>query len=234
MDNDLTIFERGSSFFPTRLAEALDRVPVQYRDMEASELEKIVKPSPVIKMLQVAFNRELERATRTGKQFSTKRVYEDICSAATFSRMIDNPAELAYVTKKIPQYEVAIESVLMDAAEKYREIINLPIRRKVSMVTKSGEVVENEIIDAKLAAVVISAIKNLEDRIHGKSLQKNINITTNQPEVRDNEQAFLDKETIDKKIKELEESLKKSGGVLHDTTIDVDYRMVDKDVEDSE
>lgn len=233
MDNDLTIFERGSSFFPARFAEALDKIPVQYRDMEPRELEEMISPTATIKMLQVAFNKELERATRTGKQFSTKRVYEDVCSPATFSRLLDNPAELAFVTKKVPHYEVAIESVLLDAAEKYREIINLPIRRKVAMVTKSGEIVENEIIDAKLAAVVISAIKNLEDRIHGKSLQKNINITTSQPETRDNEQASLDKEAIDKKIKELEESLKKSGGVLHDSTIDADYRMVDKDVEDS-
>ena len=192
--------------FAKVIRRSLTDIPEELLRMAESKLTSKVKPSLILYQLRLAFHEEVIRAQTDGRMFRVTNLIRDIVSEKVFySYYLNSVYKMAWMIRPAVKYEDRTFAALTKATERYNDLIDMDItvirKRKVD-----GEWVEFEETCAKKAAVLLSVIKNLEDRVKGTAIQRQINISANSPSSKQSS-ARLDMAAVERKLLELETKL---------------------------
>lgn len=174
IENELELlgYEQGNWFISTQTGQAfMSAMPKMFRDavllmpdevfdMEEEQLSEKAKCGVNEYAMRVAFWQEYERCLN-GKTntMSIHRMIRGMMDLGTIRRVIKNPYKLAWILKPVGSYVEDMEFMLVRGKERLWEILNMPIK-------------QNGKFDARLAKVVLDAHKQIEDRVHGQTVQK--------------------------------------------------------------
>lgn len=197
-DGELSLF----TVLTDQLLDAARNVPDEYWRMTEAEMRSKSNPTPTDYALRVSFWKEFEHAMRRGKtKVSGYSVYRGICSAQYWhNRFLPNQAKVAWILRPMQAYEKELEAILHRATERLWEIIEMPI------TDSKGR------HDPRRAAVILAALKQVEDRVKGMAIQRQqkLQVNVNQPSQTRIAADLTSMDNIDARIKELEGQL--SGG----------------------
>jgi hypothetical protein len=190
---------------PPAVQNAMERVPIEYRDKSEPELLEDLKlrkfiPNATDHRLRFMFWKEYERALTNGGNLVMSHVYRGVCSSDYFYVVLQNKERVAFLLCPPIDYVIAAEEALIFGINQLREILASP------HITIGGS------LDAKAAGVKVEIIKLLDLRVKGAVVHttRNLNLNVNSAN-KQLEQPPLHHEDIDKRIKELEDSLHKLG-----------------------
>jgi hypothetical protein len=182
--------------FPKTIATALNKISTDLYDKSIEELETMVRPNHTDRRIKKALWDEFAHADKHGTKMLLKRICHGICNVSHFTKRIGgNPALALWLISPMVEYNDTIESLLEDVKGRYEELINMPIVK-----FRDGEPTDE--VDPKKAAVLLSVIKNLEDRAVGMALQRSVSIKQTIGEK--DEIVDVDVKRIDERLKELE------------------------------
>lgn len=202
------------TIFTDVMLRRINEIPPEYRDYSEYKLRKMAQPSLNLYEIKRAFWREMERVDKTGKRFVAENVYKDLASKSFFyTSVLQNPGKLAWLLSPMVKYEIKTKAILDKLSDRYEELVNMEITTVKRRKNEAGEWVEYTETCPKKALVLLQTIKNVEDRVNGLAIQKQITINTTEPAEK---KASLDMGTVNERLKELEEKL-----VGSDPAIDV-------------
>lgn len=194
------------SCLPQVMIEPTRTLPQAILDMDEIELREVGRCGITEYALRMAFWQEYERALTEGGIGGMKlaRMLHQLMDNRSFKLVIKNPYRLAWILKPLRPYLKDMEFILQRGRERMWEVMNLP------MVDAKGRP------DAKIAAVIIAAQKQIEDRVHGSTIQRQqqvrVNLKSDSPELAS--QAMKEIEGvngIDSRIRQLESQIKAAG-----------------------
>jgi len=202
--------EKNLSVYSDRVKEAIEVIPQELYLLSENQLIGRVKPTLKMYEIKRKFWEELLVAQERGKRMRNWRVYDNCCSKEYFYRdIISNPAKMAWITSPLDSYEDKSKAALDMVTQRYEDLISMDInttkKRKVD-----GEWEEYQEVCPKKALVLLQVIKNLEDRIKGTAVQRQININTNEPSKKT--KGELDMDAVNSRLIELEEQLNETNG----------------------
>jgi len=177
----------------------------QYDGVELAILTAKSKPKPHEHIAKKAFWREYNAAVKAGRRVNTAAFLHDVCSLAVFKKLLLSPIKLAWFMAPSISYSTKVETLLDRSTERYEELINMSIMTTKKIKVDDEDVLIKE-VDAKKAMVLLSVIKNLEERVKGSAVQRNVSVKTTEPSGTDTE-ARVDMNAVNTRLKELEEKL---------------------------
>jgi len=180
----------------------INRFPVEYRPyvlavpdellcLTEEELQKTIDPSDTLRKLRIAFWGNYDRicsdvtigkeapSTTSGedhkgskhiakaksKSFYFAEICWGICSPTAFEKIVvHNPAAFAFILTPPPNYDKTMEGLLEKGMARLTEIMDIPIYQ----TDKNGK----RLPDVKAAALVLAAIKMVDDRVKGGAIQR--------------------------------------------------------------
>lgn len=196
--------ERGIQVYTDSIKAAIENIPQELIVKSESELRKLVKPSYQKYQLKNYFWDEIARATNAGSKMIASRVYEKITHRQHFYTTILKDQELmAWIMTPVVEYEVKARAALDKISERYEELINMEITSLKRIKDEDGEYRVIEETDPKKALVLLQTIKNLEERVKGSSIQRQVSVNANAPDTGRGEELTLSMEAVEKKLEDL-------------------------------
>lgn len=184
------------SMVESNIAKFIAEIPDHMLTMPNGELFNKANPSPIDYALRTAFWREYDRLYLTNYanvKIKAKDVCNGICTVGYFFNILKKPAACLWMIKPKQTYHREMESILSRGIERLWEIIEIPIFD------------ENGKACAKLAGIVLQAIKQVEDRVQGMAVQRTQAVTVNLSDTKQLQGKSMD--DINAKIKELESAI---------------------------
>lgn len=175
--------------------------------------------------LKQAFWKELALAQKQSRKMKDANVYQGRCVSSYFySKVLMDKNRMPWMLHPVSSYEDKIESILDSTVQRYNEILQMDISCQRARMEWDDEANKYKRVyytdtDAKKALVLLQAIKNIEDRVKGATLQKQLMIKTSTPSVREDETADIDMVAVDARLKELEGKL----NPYDNTTVDAEF-----------
>ena len=202
--------ERELTLYTDGLRRAIESIPEDHYLLNEMELRDKVNPSWKLYQLKESFWGEFARAETHGAVVRNSKIYENIYSKAYFYDIVlKNKAMMAWLMTPLTEYDNKARAALHKATDRYDELINMEItsERKIKdPESPSGFRTITE-VDPKKAIVLLQVIKNLEERVKGSAIQRQVSINTNQPSDGGGEEHTLDMSAVEKRMKELEQKL---------------------------
>lgn len=144
-----------------RLQQAYHSVPAELREMPEGDLIMKCKPTWVDRALRVSFWQEYEYAFRTKQLIRQTSVWRGVCENSYWIQgILSNPVKCAFLFRPVIEYQKSMETLLQIGLSRINEIMHLPIYN------------EKGVPNAKIAQVVLQAVKQVEDRVKGQALQR--------------------------------------------------------------
>ena len=213
-DNSESEINEMQGTMPYSVIGASKKIPDSVYDLSEELLEKRAKVDFSDRKVKTAFWKVYKQALKEDKRMSLGRVAASasICVRTFESRFFGNGFyKLAWLLTPSTPYHVHVETLLSQSVERYNELISMDITstRKISYKDENGEKCEKLIteVDAKKASVLLSVIKNLEERSLGSAVQRNVSIKTSEPSSDKDERVELDMDIVNSKLLELEAKL---------------------------
>jgi hypothetical protein len=200
--------EKQVTVYSSALEKAISSIPDDIRYMSEEKLRTKIQPTLKLYEVKRAFWEELTEAQERGKKMRMWRIHQNLCNKEYFYRIIRDPNKMAWIISPLVHYEDKTKAALDAVSERYEELINMDITTTKRIKDENGEyqmVVET---DPKKALVLLQVIKNLEDRIKGTAVQRQLSVHTDRP--RDAGGAgtgTLDMDAVNDRLKELESQL---------------------------
>lgn len=212
MNEETDLVLQNKCVFPDSLREAVEAIPQELYQLEEETLKKRVNPTFKHYEVKKRFWKELERCHKLGDiaTFVMAKCYKDILPKTSFERFIRNPEKMAWLTSPLIAYEDLTNAALLKATERYEELLSIDIKTIKKRKDDNGDWEEYEDICPKKAKLLLDVIKNLEDRVNGLAVQRQISINT-KDEGKDKTYEF-NMESVEGKLKELEEQLDGKAG----------------------
>lgn len=219
---ELSTEERKSvrEMLPPYVREAVDSVPEELKLMDEKQLRKHVKPNPSVQALRNSFWIEYARCLDKGVEWMRiSNIISGICSIEYWTHVVMKSSGLVeWVLRPPISYNKAMEEALYFGVEKLREIMDLPfVTTRVD--PKTG--FEVQIIDTKVADLVLKAFMIADTRVKGSVVQRSETKTLNvQAKMSDVKGAMESQsmEDIERKLKDL----RKRDQLLESTVIEID------------
>jgi hypothetical protein len=120
-------------------------------------------------------------------------VFRGVCEEGTWFKTLKNPMKCAFIFRPLVEYQKAMETLLTIGINRVHEILHMPIYDD-----KTGKP------DARIAGIVLQAVKQVEDRVKGMAVQR---IFEKQERVSSRAPTPTSLSDIDSKIKMLEAEL---------------------------
>jgi len=224
---ELQVFEGVT--IPDRLATRYSELPAELQDTSEDELRNKYRYSLVENQLRINLWKAVGESLRTGKKVKMGEVHEGVCSRNSFYKVINKDHKLAFMMLPVHRYEEKVETLLDVASSRYMDILSMDInslkKRAVGM-DEDGKVKYDMVkeVDPSKAKVLMDAIVNLENRVKGGAIQKNLTMHTEKPDGVDANS--LDINAVKAKLKELDGKLKESNVDDPSVVIDVDYQEI--------
>lgn len=204
---ELSSEERKSvtEMLPPYVCNAIAEIPENLRLMDDRELRRHVRPNPTVQALRNSFWIEYARCIdKETKWLSISQIISGICSIEYWAQaVLKSPGLVEWVLRPPISYTRAMEEALYFGVEKVRDILDLPF--KSTVIGKDG--FEREVIDTKVAELVLKAFMIIDTRVKGSVIQrseiKSLNVTASNNELR-NAMEAQSMEELNKKLKELQ------------------------------
>jgi hypothetical protein len=197
------------------IKNAIEQIPDEVIELSDNALEKKVNPSLKLYELKRKFWEEIFEAQKTGRKIRPSHIYEGIMPDSSFyNRVLKNHLQLAWIISPLTTYENRTKAALDKVTARYEELISMDITSK-KFKKVGDEVIEWTEVDPRKAGVLLQTIKNLEERIHGTAIQRQVNVHTNKPSDAEG-RATLDMNKVDERLKELDGLLHIKQEKLHD------------------
>ena len=210
MDKELSPI-KNKSVYTDALAKALENIPEEMHEYSEDTLRDNIKPTLKLYQIKQNFWVELTAASTDNRKMVMDRVFNGVVSKEYFYRaVLKNPAKMAWIIHPLTTYENRIDAALQRATERYEDLVNMDITT-VKKRKEGDEWVEYTEVDAKKASVLLSVIKQLEDRKLGVAVQRQVNITKTEDKINESP---VESSKIDEKIKEIERKLGSMGDVV--------------------
>jgi hypothetical protein len=230
MNEETGVIPTSSSIYPDSLRKALEGIPQEYIERSEESLRYEVKPTFNLVEIKRKFWTEMERCRKLGHgaKFIMANCYRDVVTRKAFEMgILKSSIKMAWITTPLVAYETITNSALTKAVFRYEELLNIDINTmKKKKDPETGDWVEYNDVCPKKAKILLDTIKNLEERVKGLALQRQININATDDGTDKNYEMNMD--SIEAKIKELESKLgdgkDKSDRVLPEA---VDYITVE-------
>lgn len=145
------------------MREHAERIPPDVFERTPSELEEMVKPSPLYRQLKMRFWQKYEKAVAQGLEcIPPVEIYGDLCSRQLFYyHIVHNPEAFAWILMPDPGFDAQAAEALQFSLKRLRdEILTAPL------FNSKGQ------FDGIVAGHIVSAFKALDARVHGSPLQK--------------------------------------------------------------
>lgn len=124
------------------------------------------QPGPIDNRLRLAFWNEYNRAQADMDTMRGVNIYSGICTHQHFTeRYLKCPEKVAWLMCPPTSYEVALEEALQFGIDQLRDILALPVKDKKGKVNTS------------LASLKERIIARLDERKHGATVQRSINVS---------------------------------------------------------
>lgn len=176
--------------------------------MDEGKLTKLLDPSFKLYQIKRAFWEERLRAEETGKPMVATRVYSGRMAKSYFYReVLRNHLIMAWIIQPVTEYEDKTRVLLDKAVERYDELISVEIHSKKRIKNADGDWELIDEFDPKKGLVLLQAIKSLEDRVKGASVQRQVSVHTKEPDGQGVRKASLNMDQIDKRLKEIQDEL---------------------------
>ena len=125
---------------------------------------------------------------------------------------------MAWLTSPLTSYEDKTKAALDMVTERYDELISMDITTTRRIKDEDGEYRLIKETDPKKALVLLQVIKNLEDRIKGTTIQRQISITSGSPSGQGSSPVALDMTAVEDRLKELEKEIGVVKEIEYDST----------------
>lgn len=190
-DNPLALI----NLVPPLVRAAIENAPITVFSMTEADIEQHMTPSVELSRLRMALWRNIATAQQTTAEIEIK----DICTGSKLTiyqvqRLLRDSHAVAYVLCPLPNYQDAMEEMLMKATHEMRRVLQIP------------HIDIDGMVDHKLLKLKYEIYNMLDQRAHGAYTQK-LNITTNSGggSMSDPTKPYSmkDIEQIDKKIERL-------------------------------
>lgn len=187
------------NFLSEKLKRCVMDLPEEYLLLSEGELREKCDPTSTDYALRVSFWREFEKMMWRGNgKIVCASVFGGICSEVYFyKKFMVNEAKLAWMIRPMQTYQKEMEAILYRGTERLWELVEINIKNKKGQV------------DAKLAEVLLKAVKQVEDRVKGMAVQRSeqrslsVNVTTRSKAT----QSIDTMDQLDARIKQLEEEV---------------------------
>lgn len=200
--------ESAISVYTERLGQAIADVPPELRDMSEERLRNRVQPTLKLYEIKRAFWEELIEAQQRNKKMRIWRIHQNRCNKEYFYAIIKNPQKMAWILSPLVHYEDKTKAALDAVSERYGELINMDITstKRVKQPDGTFEMVKET--DPRKALVLLQVIKNLEDRIKGTAVQRQLSVHADRPKDAEGSGiGSLDMDAVNNRLKELEQKL---------------------------
>lgn len=159
-----TTTEAALSMVPETLQKPYKNIPEEYHDMTDEQLENVVRPSQVDRLLKIKFWKEIDRITKEQREtIKVMNVYDGVCSRAYFyNNFLKDEGRVAYFYRKPITYEDMANELIEYGLQRLRNEV-LPAR---IIFEDSGH------IDSKGVKVLLELIQYLDLRTKGSVVQK--------------------------------------------------------------
>jgi hypothetical protein len=211
------------SIYTDGIAAKIADLPDKYNGMSDEKLTELTKPNSTMYALRQSWWREISVARQHGKRIRPARIYEGICSRAYFfDKVMTDHRKVAWLIKPVVNYDDRVKGLLEKAVRRFEDILDMSItvpRMITDPETKKKKLVE--VTDPKAAAVLLQAIKNVEDRVKGTPVQRQAIQTEDINKTRQIEET-RDVRKIDERLKELQQQLEnKEVRLIDENTVEV-------------
>lgn len=199
----------NETVFTDRIKQAIELIPHEYLCLTEKEIRGKLKPTLMLYEIRQAFWEEVAFAHEAKTRIRVGRIYEGKCSRDYFYRcVVPNQLRMAWISSPLVAYEDKARAVLEKVSERYEELIEMEITTmKKRKDPDTGEWIHYTETCPKKALVLLQTIKNLEDRVKGTAIQRQVAVNANAPDVKKGESVSVDMSKLDDKIKELESKL---------------------------
>ncbi len=226
--------EKNIHLLPHNIQEEYKKIPSHILEMDEAHLRRECKITAGDERIRVALWREMQYAFSTGNKFGMNKLVAGVSTIAYMNRVVRNHYKLAWFLCPIIAYDNQAEALLQCAIHRYQEMLDMDIMVDVKVMTgideKSGRATGYKLVkqvDPKRAGLLLNVIRNLEDRVKGTPVSRNLIVSetnTGERSIRD----VTDMGELDKKLKELEEKLANAPRVLPNQVIqEVEYKEID-------
>jgi len=210
--NSAIVLGEMQEILPYEIVTAAKKVSPHLLDLENSRLEKLAEIAFSDVKVKKQFWRSYNISKKSGLRMSITRATQGICKYAQFrKRFLNSQARLAWLLSPSTSYTTEVDSLLDVAMTRYEELIKMDITttRKVIYKDEEGNRQEKFVtqVDAKKAMVLLSVIKNLEERAHGSAVQKQISIKTTEPAGDSATKVEVNMDAVNERLQELEDKL---------------------------
>jgi hypothetical protein len=198
------------------IGKAIQAIPTELREMDEEQLQEKLRPTYNMFRLKRSFWTEFTACHKLGKEMLPSNIYGGFVSKQYFyGKALHHHLLMAWIISPLVEYEDKVESLLDKATERYDELISAKITttKRIKDATVPGGCRIVEEFDAKKGLVLLSVIKNLEDRVKGSAIQRQVSVSTKRPNGQGNIPATLDMVAVDRRLNELEKEL---GGINGD------------------
>lgn len=160
--NPFSVWSVGSE----AIKHAIERCPDDLFLLDDNQLSKMADADHRLRTMRVAFQREYERVItyyqRTGQVgvMRNSNIYGGIVGDVTYRRWLERPEVIAYLSAPVVDYHDSLKALSTTILQRYSEILNAPL------TDSKGR------FSAATARVVLEAIKAVEDRVWGQSVQR--------------------------------------------------------------
>ena len=116
---------------------------------------------------------------------NVSQIIGGICTKEKFHKLLCNNAKAAWVLTPPADTVVALQETLSYGLDRVREILSLPLYRTESVKIGKDEFEDREMVDEKVANLMLKCVAMIDLRLHGsyvqvqKVEQKTININKN-------------------------------------------------------
>ena len=192
---------------PKSIQERHSSIPESITQMNEDELEAHFKPKIMLYQIKNRIWDEVKARTEDpNKTITMSSIASGVCSEQSLLRYMDNDYILAWFLTPMASYDVISNAVLAKATKRYEDLIGMDINVTRKRKNAEGEFEYYTEVDAKKADILLRAIQNIENRVLGTAIQKNINLSGDLDKHEDVKVEFS-MDDVNKRIKELEEKL---------------------------
>jgi hypothetical protein len=205
--------ESNRELYSVCVSNAIDKINPEDLLLDEGDIRQRFRATVTDHELKQAFWRELSLAQKQERKMVDKNVFGGRCASSYFySKFLKDVDRVAWLLHPISSYEDKLESILDSAISRYNDILKMDITCQKSRLEPDGDTGKMKKVyyidtDPRKALVLLQAIKNIEDRVKGASIQKQLQIRTTEPSKLDGESSDIDMKAVDDRLKELEDKL---------------------------
>lgn len=155
-----------------RLRSSIATVSQHLTEYTEYEIAKLAEPCQIDQLLRVSFWDEVNEAIANNRPISERNIFKGVCSNTYWIRVRDElQYKMAYVLCPIMSYSKANKLGLHLGQKAMIEILN------ASPFSGSGD---NKTFNPKIAQLQLKAFELVQDRVHGKAVQRIQSHNTNE------------------------------------------------------